>query len=191
MLESKFLKENIENIQRLMSIQALKHFETGNLGKLLRLSKIRQYEDGEQIIQEGDMDPGSTFCFPARSASPKRAKIGTLTRKGEIFGVGGGLDRVLHAAAVGDHPGAGGARTVRPQALPARDAAEARSRAGRCVRRRGLQIYIVRRPRRFRDGQRIDALLDLRWVHKELSRYCSNCAAKLSHSGNHSEGAPG
>ena len=102
-----------------------------------------------------------------------------------------GLDRVLHAAAVGDHPGAGGARTVRPQALRARGPAEARSRAGRCVRRRGLQIYIVRRPRQFRDGQRIDALLDLRWVHKELSRYCSNCAAKLSHSGNHSEGAPG
>ena len=43
------------------------------------------------------------------------------------------LDRVLHAAAVGDHPGAGGARPVRPQALPARGAAEARSRAWRCV----------------------------------------------------------
>jgi CRP/FNR family transcriptional regulator, cyclic AMP receptor protein len=50
MIESKYLKENIENIQRLMSIQALRHFETRNLGKLLRLSKIRQYEDGEQII---------------------------------------------------------------------------------------------------------------------------------------------
>ena len=35
-----------------------------------------------------------------------------------------GLDRVLHAAAVGDHPGAGGARPVRPQALRARGAAE-------------------------------------------------------------------
>ena len=44
MIESKYLKENIENIQRLMSISALRHFETRNLGKLLRLSKIRQYE---------------------------------------------------------------------------------------------------------------------------------------------------
>ena len=33
MIESKYLKENIENIQRLMSISALKHFETRNLGK--------------------------------------------------------------------------------------------------------------------------------------------------------------
>ena len=61
MIESKYLKENIENIQRLMSISALKHFETRNLGKLLRLSKIRQYEDGEAIIQEGDMDPWLYF----------------------------------------------------------------------------------------------------------------------------------
>ncbi len=87
MLESKFLKENIENIQRLMSIQALKHFETRNLGKLLRLSKIRQYEDGEQIIQEGDMDPWLYFLLSGKIRITKEGEeIGTLTRKGEIFG---------------------------------------------------------------------------------------------------------
>src|SRR5262249_12407823 len=43
------------------------------------------------------------------------------------------LDGVLHAPAVGDDPGAGGARFVRAQALPARHAAQARSRAGRRV----------------------------------------------------------
>ena len=87
MLESKFLKENIENIQRLMSIQALKHFETRNLGKLLRLSKIRQYEDGEQIIQEGDMDPWLYFLLSGKIRISKEGEeIGTITRKGEIFG---------------------------------------------------------------------------------------------------------
>ena len=87
MIESKYLKENIENIQRLMSIQALKHFETRNLGKLLRLSKIRQYEDGEQIIQEGDMDPWLYFLLSGKIRVVKEGvDIGTLNKKGEIFG---------------------------------------------------------------------------------------------------------
>src|SRR5262245_11310881 len=43
------------------------------------------------------------------------------------------LDGVLHAPAVGDDPGAGGARVVRAQALSARHAAQAGSRAGRRV----------------------------------------------------------
>lgn len=87
MIESKYLKENIENIQRLMTIQALKHFETRNLGKLLRLSKIRQYEDGEQIIQEGDMDPWLYFMLSGKIRIVKEGEvIGTINRKGEIFG---------------------------------------------------------------------------------------------------------
>ena len=61
MIESKYLKENIENIQKLMAIPALKNFETKSLGKLLRLSKIRQYEHGEVIIREGDLDPWLYF----------------------------------------------------------------------------------------------------------------------------------
>ena len=87
MIESKYLKENIENIQRLMTIQALKHFETRNLGKLLRLSKIRQYEDGEQIIQEGDMDPWLYFMLSGKIRIVKGGEeIGTISKKGEIFG---------------------------------------------------------------------------------------------------------
>ena len=87
MIESKYLKENIENIQRLMSIQALKHFETRNLGKLLRLSKIRQYDDGEQIIMEGDMDPWLYFLLSGKIRISKGGEdIGIISKKGEIFG---------------------------------------------------------------------------------------------------------
>ena len=87
MIESKYLKENIENIQRLMTIQALKHFETRNLGKLLRLSKIRQYEDGEQVIQEGDRDPWLYFLLSGKIRVAKGGEdIGIIDRKGEIFG---------------------------------------------------------------------------------------------------------
>ncbi|MEN8243659.1 MAG: cyclic nucleotide-binding domain-containing protein [Thermodesulfobacteriota bacterium] len=87
MIESKYLKQNIENIQRLLSISALKNFETKNLSKLLRLSKIRQYDDGETIITEGDYDHWLYFLL---SGSIRVAKEGvTITnidKQGEIFG---------------------------------------------------------------------------------------------------------
>jgi CRP-like cAMP-binding protein len=87
MIESKFLKENIENIQRLMSISALKHFETRNLGKLLRLSKIRQYEAGETIIQEGDRDTWLYFLLSGEVRITKEGEeISTIGRRGDIFG---------------------------------------------------------------------------------------------------------
>lgn len=87
MIESKYLKENIENIQRLMTISALKHFETRNLGKLLRLSKIRQYDDGEVIIREGDTDPWLYFLLSGEIRIEKDGEeIGTIAKKGEIFG---------------------------------------------------------------------------------------------------------
>lgn len=87
MIESKFLKENIENIQRLMSISALKHFETRNLGKLLRLSKIRQYEAGEAIIHEGDRDTWLYFLLSGEVRISKEGEeISTIGRRGDIFG---------------------------------------------------------------------------------------------------------
>ena len=101
MIESKYLKENIENIQRLMSIQALKHFETRNLGKLLRLSKIRQYEDGEQIIQEGDMDPWLYFLLSGKISIIKEGEeIGLISKKGEIFGEMRIIDSLSRSATV-------------------------------------------------------------------------------------------
>ena len=66
MIETKYLKDNIQNIQKLLSIPALKNFETRNLGKLLKLSKIREYEDGEIIITEGDVDPWLYFLLSGK-----------------------------------------------------------------------------------------------------------------------------
>jgi CRP/FNR family transcriptional regulator, cyclic AMP receptor protein len=87
MIESKFLKENIENIQRLMSISALKHFETRNLGKLLRLSKIRQYDPDEIIIHEGDRDTWLYFLLSGEVRISKEGEeISTIGRRGDIFG---------------------------------------------------------------------------------------------------------
>jgi CRP-like cAMP-binding protein len=87
MIESKYLKENIENIQKLMSISVLSTFETKSLGKILRLSKVRQYEDGERIIKEGDYDPWLYFLLSGKIRVAKEdVTIGFIDKKGEIFG---------------------------------------------------------------------------------------------------------
>jgi CRP/FNR family cyclic AMP-dependent transcriptional regulator len=87
MRESKYLKENIQNIQRLMDIPTLKNFETRNLGKLLRLSKIREYEDGECIIKEGDVDQWLYFLLSGKIKVVKEGvQLQTIDRLGEIFG---------------------------------------------------------------------------------------------------------
>ena len=63
MIESKFLKDNLQNIQKLMDLAPLKSFETKSLRQLLQLSKIREYEDSERIIMEGAADPWLYFIL--------------------------------------------------------------------------------------------------------------------------------
>lgn len=84
-----------------MTISALKHFETRNLGKLLRLSKIRQYEDGEFIIKEGDIDPWLYFLLSGEIKIIKEGEeIGTIDRNGEIFGEMRVIDDEMRSASV-------------------------------------------------------------------------------------------
>jgi CRP-like cAMP-binding protein len=101
MIESKYLKENLENIQKLMTIPALRNFETRSLGKLLRLSKVRQYEDGERVIQEGDLDPWLYFLLSGKiRISKENLEIGSIDRKGEIFGEMRIIDSLSRSASV-------------------------------------------------------------------------------------------
>ena len=101
MLESKYLKESIENIQKLLRIPALKNFETKNLGKLLRLSRIRQYNDKECIIKEGDLDPWFYFLLSGKILIKKEeVEICTIDKKGEIFGEMRLVDSLSRSASV-------------------------------------------------------------------------------------------
>lgn len=101
MLESKYLKDNIENIQKLLGIPALKNFETKSLQKLLRLSKIREYEDGEFIIAEGDLDPWLYFLLSGKIRITKEGlTINTIDKKGEIFGEMRIVDSMKRSASV-------------------------------------------------------------------------------------------
>jgi CRP-like cAMP-binding protein len=101
MLESRYLKDNIENIQKLLAIPALRNFETKSLGKLLRLSKIREYEEGERIIKEGDRDPWLYFLLSGKIKITKEGlEIGGIDKKGEIFGEMRIIDSMSRSASV-------------------------------------------------------------------------------------------
>jgi CRP/FNR family cyclic AMP-dependent transcriptional regulator len=87
MIESKYLKDDIKNIQQLCTIPALKSFETRDLAKLLQLSKIRQYANEENIIQEGATDQWLYFLLAGKIRISKNgAHISTIGTPGEVFG---------------------------------------------------------------------------------------------------------
>ncbi|MBU0993438.1 MAG: cyclic nucleotide-binding domain-containing protein [Proteobacteria bacterium] len=101
MIETKYLKDNIENIQKLMTIPALKNFEAQNLGKLLKLSKVREYEDGEIIIREGDVDPWLYFLLSGKIKVVKEGvQINVIGKIGEIFGEMRIIDSMSRSASV-------------------------------------------------------------------------------------------
>ncbi|OQW99516.1 MAG: hypothetical protein BWK74_02035 [Desulfobacteraceae bacterium A6] len=101
MIESKYLQDNMQNIQKLMNIQTLKHFEIKSLAKLLRLSKIREYEDGEIIITEGEKDPWLYFLLDGKvRVSKDNFEITTIDKKGEIFGEMRIIDTLSRSASI-------------------------------------------------------------------------------------------
>jgi len=101
MIESKYLKDSVQNIQKLMSIAPLRKFETKYLGQLIRLSKIREYEPGEPIIKEGGQDTWIYFLRSGRvRIETKGTKIAIIDKVGEIFGEMRMLDGLARSASV-------------------------------------------------------------------------------------------
>jgi CRP-like cAMP-binding protein len=101
MKESKYLQDNIQNIQKLFVIPALKGFETKSLSRLIKLSKVRQYEDGECIIKEGDTDPWLYFLLSGEVSIVKdKHEIARVKRQGEMFGEMRFLDSLSRSTSV-------------------------------------------------------------------------------------------
>ena len=99
MIESKFLKDNIQNIQKLMSLTPLRKFETDKLRQLIRLAKIREYEPGETIIEEGAEDSYLYFLLTGKVRVKKEGvPISIMEKEGEIFGEMRVLDGLTRSA---------------------------------------------------------------------------------------------
>jgi len=101
MLESKYLRENPENIQKLMMLPPFKKYEAASLGPLVRLCKIREYEPEERIIEEGAGDRWVYFLLSGKVNVSKRGiPIASIDRIGSLFGELSILDGKKRSASV-------------------------------------------------------------------------------------------
>lgn len=101
MIESDYLKESEELIQKLRGIPTLKSFDEKDLKGVLNLSKIRKYEPEELIIKEGQYDNWVYFLVSGKVRIVKDNKeLSVLDGRGDVFGEMGVIDGSARSASV-------------------------------------------------------------------------------------------
>ncbi len=101
MIESDYLKESEELIQKLRGIPALRSFDEKDLKGVLSLSKIRKYEPAELIIEEGQHDNWVYFLVSGKVSIVKDNKeLSVLDGRGDVFGEMGVIDGSARSASV-------------------------------------------------------------------------------------------
>ena len=101
MRESRQLRDDVRNIEKFMAIPILKEFEVDSVRELIRISKIREYAAGEQIIREGEKDPWMYILYHGQVRIVKENKVvAVLRRCGDLFGEMGALGGMGRTASV-------------------------------------------------------------------------------------------
>lgn len=101
MIESDYLKDNINYFEKLVKIPGLADFSEKDLKGLLELSKIRNYEPGELILEEGVYDCWIYFLVSGKIRVVKHdEELSVLTRTGDVFGEMGIIDGSPRSASV-------------------------------------------------------------------------------------------
>lgn len=87
MKETAYIGDNVKLISKLKKIEQLKDFSDTDLFSFLQLAKLREYEAGEIIIQEGEIDCWIYFLINGKLEISKKDKIITrLQNPGDLFG---------------------------------------------------------------------------------------------------------
>lgn len=101
MIESDYLKDNINYFEKLGTIPSLADFSEKDLKGLLELSKIRKYEPGELILEEGFFDCWIYFLVSGKIRVIKHDEgLSVLKRTGDVFGEMGIIDGSPRSASV-------------------------------------------------------------------------------------------
>lgn len=101
MEEALHVKEDEELIQKLRLMPALKCLSENDLGGVLSLSRIQNFDAGEIIIKEGQYDNWIYFLIEGKLAIEKRGEpIGMLQERGDIFGEMGIIDGSPRSATI-------------------------------------------------------------------------------------------
>lgn len=100
-MDQELIKENVKHLQELMASFPLRKFEEKSLKKLLRLSRVREYMEGDPIIEEGAQDPWIYFLISGKVKIERQGvEVGTIDKIGEIFGEMRILDGMGRSASV-------------------------------------------------------------------------------------------
>jgi CRP/FNR family cyclic AMP-dependent transcriptional regulator len=101
MQESGFLDGQNILLDSIKTIPVLEKFEAQELNILFEMSKIRKYEAGECIVEEGRSDTWLYFLIHGKVKVSKKGKeVAILSKKGEIFGEMGAMDSSRRSASV-------------------------------------------------------------------------------------------
>ena len=101
MIESDYLKDNINFFEKLRKMPTLDAFSEKDIKGLLELSKIKKYEPGELILAEGHSDSWIYFLISGKIRVAKHNEdLSILRRTGDVFGEMGVIDGSPRSASV-------------------------------------------------------------------------------------------
>lgn len=101
MIESEYLKDSKDIIDKIKRIPSLESFDEEDLQGLLRMSKIRKYNAGELILEEDSYDSWIYYLITGKVKIVRQEKIlGYLQRTGDLFGEMGIIDGSARSASV-------------------------------------------------------------------------------------------
>ncbi len=87
MKETTYLQENRRLMEFLKTVPVFEPFDQNEINSLVKISKLKMYEDGECILQEGSADTWLYFLVQGTVRITKGdQEITVLRRRGDIFG---------------------------------------------------------------------------------------------------------
>ena len=101
MIESNYLKDNMDFVLKLGKMPVLDLFSEEELKGVLQLSKIQKYDPGELILNEGYVDSWIFFLVSGKVKVGKHGESLTiLERTGDVFGEMGFINGSPRSASV-------------------------------------------------------------------------------------------
>ena len=101
MIDTDFLKDSEMIIEKLMKIPAMRALEKSHLKSLLEMSQLREFQAGEQILEEGQFERSIFYLVSGKARIIKNGKeLATIRRTGDVFGEMGVIDGSARSASV-------------------------------------------------------------------------------------------
>ena len=101
MIETDYLNNDNLLKEKLEKIPTLSNFKIEHLQGMLKLSKIKEYEPGELIIEEDNYDNWVFFLVSGKVRVVKKGMdINTLDQTGDVFGEMGIIEGMARSASI-------------------------------------------------------------------------------------------